>query len=269
VREREPVRLEDATNFSGQRDRRLGELLRHAREERGISLVDLEVMTRIRRRYLEALEEERFEVLPPPVFVKGYLKVIAKALGLEEGLLIQAYAQASQPPPPPELVKVPIEPATPPSPWRRAAFFVTLLTFLLLTAVGYYAFTELRQFLAPQPQGETTLVQPETPQGAPQGEQGAAIQEPPPPRAPPTQTGLRVEVKASGRSWLRVLADGEKVFEGFLLSGETRSWEAIGEITLRVGNAGAIAISVNDSSFTPMGKPGQVVEQTFSSSSQQ
>ncbi len=243
----------------------LGELLRRARERKGLSYVDLEAMTRIRRTYLKALEEEKFELLPPPIFVKGYLKILAQALDIEEGSLLHIYAQISQPPPQAEFAKVPIEPATPPSPWRRVVVLATLFLLVVLSAVGYYALTELRQFLAPQPQVETTYIQPEPSQEAFGGDQGA-IQESPPPKAPPAQSGVRVVLKASGRSWVRVIADREKVFEGFLKSGEMGSWEASEEITIRVGNAGGVAVSVNGSTFTPMGKPGQVVEQTFTSS---
>ena len=55
-------------------ERRLGVILRAAREAKGATLPMAEKATRIRQRYLEALEEERIADLPEAVFVKGFIR---------------------------------------------------------------------------------------------------------------------------------------------------------------------------------------------------
>src|SRR3989337_3628781 len=66
----------------------LGETLRRARLTRGITFEDAERMTRIPRKYLEALETENFGILPAPVFARGFLRSYAGYLGLDPGDLL-------------------------------------------------------------------------------------------------------------------------------------------------------------------------------------
>ena len=61
----------------------LGETLRTARIEKNITFEDAERVTRIPRRYLEALELENFGILPAPVYARGFLRSYASYLGLE------------------------------------------------------------------------------------------------------------------------------------------------------------------------------------------
>jgi transcriptional regulator with XRE-family HTH domain len=61
----------------------LGETLRRARLDKGISIEDAERVTRIPRKYLEALELENFSILPAPVYARGFLRSYAGYLGLD------------------------------------------------------------------------------------------------------------------------------------------------------------------------------------------
>jgi cytoskeletal protein RodZ len=61
----------------------LGETLRRARQARGITLEDAERVTRIPRKYLEALEIENFGILPAPVYARGFLRSYSTYLGLD------------------------------------------------------------------------------------------------------------------------------------------------------------------------------------------
>jgi hypothetical protein len=62
---------------------RLGDWLRAQRLRRGFSYAEIENTTRINRLYLEALEDEHFDAIPAPVYVRGFLRSYAKALGLD------------------------------------------------------------------------------------------------------------------------------------------------------------------------------------------
>jgi len=57
----------------------------------GLELVDAESATKIRTRYLQALEEERFDTLPSPTYVKGFLRSYAEFLGLDGQLYVDEY----------------------------------------------------------------------------------------------------------------------------------------------------------------------------------
>ena len=70
----------------------LGPSLREARHRRGVELAQAEVATKIRSKYLRALEDERFELLPSPTYVKGFLRTYAEYLGLEGQLFVDEYS---------------------------------------------------------------------------------------------------------------------------------------------------------------------------------
>jgi cytoskeletal protein RodZ len=76
----------------------IGSSLRQARQQRRLDLADVERSTRIRAKYLNALEEERFEVLPGAAYVRGFLRTYADALGLDGNLLVEAYNDLHAPP---------------------------------------------------------------------------------------------------------------------------------------------------------------------------
>ncbi|MCW2923861.1 MAG: hypothetical protein JWM98_1265 [Thermoleophilia bacterium] len=69
----------------------LGNNLREARQGRRIDLVIAEQDTKIRSKYLAALETEDFDVLPGPVFVRGFLRTYSRYLGLDPQLFIDEY----------------------------------------------------------------------------------------------------------------------------------------------------------------------------------
>ena len=69
----------------------LGSSLREARVRRELTLGDVAEETRIRSRYLQALEDERFELLPGPIYAKGFLRAYADYLGLDSQLFVDEY----------------------------------------------------------------------------------------------------------------------------------------------------------------------------------
>jgi hypothetical protein len=61
----------------------IGNSLREARVRQQLELAEVELATKIRARYLRALEEESFDVLPAQTYVKGFLRTYADYLGLD------------------------------------------------------------------------------------------------------------------------------------------------------------------------------------------
>jgi len=114
----------------------LGVFLRREREKRGLSHEQIAEMTRLRRHMVVALEEEAWDELPPPVFVKGFIKSYAKALGLDQKEVLDLYVEA--PPPESETPKLLLEP-------RRASkrpIIFTLAVAVLLGAVWLFVWKE-------------------------------------------------------------------------------------------------------------------------------
>lgn len=69
----------------------VGSTLRYARQQKGLALEDAENVTRIPRKYLLALEEEDYSILPAPVYARGFLRSYASYLGLDPGDLMPLF----------------------------------------------------------------------------------------------------------------------------------------------------------------------------------
>src|SRR5215212_1696712 len=69
----------------------IGTSLREARLRKGLDFPQLESATKIRGKYLRALEDEQFEQLPGQTYVKGFLRTYADALGLDGQLYVDEF----------------------------------------------------------------------------------------------------------------------------------------------------------------------------------
>lgn len=70
----------------------IGEYLRKTREEKGISLNEVQEKTKIRLRYLEAIEEGNLDVIPGEVYCRGFIVNYANAIGIDGNHLLEEYA---------------------------------------------------------------------------------------------------------------------------------------------------------------------------------
>jgi cytoskeleton protein RodZ len=69
----------------------IGDTLREARMRQRLDIADVERKTKIRAKYLRALENEEFAMLPGPTFVKTFLRTYAEVLGLDPHVLVEEY----------------------------------------------------------------------------------------------------------------------------------------------------------------------------------
>jgi cytoskeleton protein RodZ len=74
----------------------VGQALRKARTDRGIDLSAVERATKIRLKFLEAMEEDRWEELPAPVYARGFLSIYARFLDLDERALLDEYEKTTE-----------------------------------------------------------------------------------------------------------------------------------------------------------------------------
>lgn len=216
-------------------DTSVGTTLREARERRGIDLAQVAASTKIRGRFLGAIEAEEWEILPPEVYARSFIRTYAEYLGLDGRALVERHRRATAPPDEEEagsdLVPKPLQrPAWRPrlEP-RLTAVLVSLLLVGVLVAVGLS--TDQADF--PGSPG------PDLP-AAVQGAEAVG-----PARALGADTGLSLELKATGEIWVCVVgADGEPVVDGEVLAagaeaGPFRSDSFLvslgnGEVSMRV-----------------------------------
>lgn len=100
----------------------IGATLREARMRARIDVSEIEAKTKIRAKYLRALENEEWDLLPGPTFVRSFLRTYAQALGLDGKALVEEYRLSCEPPSELELQPVVSSPRRPrprPSPRSR------------------------------------------------------------------------------------------------------------------------------------------------------
>jgi len=110
----------------------VGSLLRKSREERNIDLDEAVDVTRIRRHYLEALENEEWSKLPSQAFIKGFLRSYAEFLGLDEEMVRDYYQKVSLSQTPEPHVLKEIEPQ--PGRWHLISI-IPVLALALIAAI--------------------------------------------------------------------------------------------------------------------------------------
>lgn len=242
----------------------LGQRLREAREQRGLSLEDVEASIRIRKAYLVALEEDDYASLPHPTFVRGFLKTYAAVLGLEVQELLELYPHRDERP-----VLTPV--ARLERPGLGAGFWVAGVSLLAIVAgLAAYLYSTYSAplvsvaFQRPASPASQEEVLPTLP---PPGAAASATFAPPlaaitPPSPSPSPTPQMVEVRgrATAPSWLWVIVDSTPVFTGTLQAGQEVRWEAREKVFMRVGNAGGMVITHNGQDRGVLGKNGQVLD---------
>jgi cytoskeleton protein RodZ len=118
----------------------LGEILRRAREDLGLDYAQLSEITRLRPPILESLENEEWDRLAAPVFVKGFLRSYARALKLPEQDILRLYAERGPDGPP---IPKPLASLTP----RRKKTPVAVFIFLiLLVGIAFFSWHRYDRF---------------------------------------------------------------------------------------------------------------------------
>jgi cytoskeletal protein RodZ len=100
----------------------IGETLREARMRQRLDITDVEAQTKIRAKYLRALENEDFGMLPGSTFVKSFLRTYAEFLGLDPHLLVEEYRVRHDPRDESELTPFARPPRTRQRPPRRPSW---------------------------------------------------------------------------------------------------------------------------------------------------
>lgn len=131
----------------------LGETLRRARLSKNVSFEDAERVTRIRREYLEALEQEEFTKLPAPVYARGFLRSYAGYLGLDPGELMPFFPVGHVEEPTLDPLPEVSEPRT----WNMSGVLaISVVGLLILLVVALYSVGREDTSPAFSPQTATT-----------------------------------------------------------------------------------------------------------------
>lgn len=124
----------------------LGLLLRKAREQRGYTLDDIQEATKIRKRYLEAIEQGDYKVLPGSFYVRAFVKTYAETVGLDAEEVLRLYHKDLPKPPAPEttapetIIKPKSRTVQHNDRWGKVAVTALMWLFPILIIVVVYAY---------------------------------------------------------------------------------------------------------------------------------
>ncbi|MBW4606868.1 MAG: DUF4115 domain-containing protein [Hassallia sp. WJT32-NPBG1] len=245
----------------------IGAYLGQVRQEKSIRIEEIAAKTLIRQTFLEALEEGRFEDLPEPIYVQGFIRRYGDILELDGTSLARSFAinfflfdsanDSSN-----------VE--------KKPNLYIPLAVpyILLLAAASFGLFYILNPRRPTQPVSQKqnssivakqkiapilSSVQPTT-LPLPTAASTPALT-----ASPNTDTNSTVEVtlELQDTSWLQVKEDGKTTFEGNLEKGERKTWTAKKQLTIRSGNAGAVLVTANKNEPQILGNLGAIKEVTF------
>jgi cytoskeletal protein RodZ len=239
----------------------LGERFRAAREARGLALSDVAEQIRIRTVYLAAIEDENWNAIGAPVYVRGFLRTYARFLGIDPEEAVAAFngahpAMASAGPPATER-------QAPETSARRGSALVWIAAVVAVLLIAFVVYNELTmhrgQTAANVSQAGAGPAATEAPSAAASSSPVAQPAETPAPRAADTRS---LALVLSEPSWLRVTVDGNVSMEGTFPAGTSKTFHGRSAL-VRIGNAGGVEIYVDGRDRGKLGKSGDVAEQTF------
>jgi cytoskeleton protein RodZ len=233
----------------------LGQYLKKLREERGFALEDVAEETKLREKYLRALEQDRFEALPAEVYAKLFLKLYAQFLKIDKKELYSRYESQRTP------AQRKAVPTTPERKLLRARWLPLggILVLVLVAVVLLSTSREKRGQSQPPTIAEETETLPDTtvrsenqiqPPVAETIREGvrtiptrgtAEI----PASTAENRGGMLLKVQASDSSWLEVIADDDTLFYGFILKGDEEEFEAAERFILTAGKPEEVQFFLN------------------------
>jgi cytoskeletal protein RodZ len=257
-----------------------GAEFRKAREARGLTFDKIAGETRISTRFLKAIEDEEFHILPGGIFNRGFIRSYAQHLGLDPEQAIADYERLSnapvQPPEAAPTVELQSEPAADAGARKAERDFypIAIVVLALLLLIFYLVNQNSRTESSIQPVPDANNPAAAPPQPAPPPPQPPDLQapvsapvplpnpgpltpDPAPPAAVATAPPLVLELEASTETWISLTADGNVLEQVNLQPGNTRRYEAANSIDILIGNAGGLIMKINGRELGLLGREGQ------------
>jgi cytoskeletal protein RodZ len=247
-----------------------GASFKKARESKGISLDQVATDTRISTRFLSAIENEEFHLLPGGIFNRGFVRAYAERVGINPDQAVADYERLSGGGR--DGTDTPVLATTIPRKGNRFLYPVAAGLLALVITIFYIVNREgVQPAQKALPPPAPTNAAPEPTQPAPPAQTIPAETKPEAPIATAPEPAplskpqnLTVDIEAREETWIKVKADGSSVNSGEVLQpGMTRKFTAQDSIAISIGNAGGLTLKINDQTAKPLGKSGQVREVTI------
>ncbi len=244
-----------------------GSYLKGLREEKGRTLEDISVSTKIALTNLDFLEHDRYDLLPPVVFVKGFVRSYAKELGIDPEETVKGlenFITTCQP----ETYSDDKSSTVNNESSHGLAFVQNIWFTRILTVAGFISLLILiltgvsRVFLDSEKKSRTSL----NTSGFSLSAQSNRVEKPSTSltNVQPSQTGKKVlEIKAIANSWVRVESDTGPAEEIIMSPGDIQVFTAKSSFRVITGNAGGIRLRFDGRVMPVLGKSNQTLALTL------
>lgn len=221
---------------------------------------DISLQTKIGLRYLEAIENDRLDLLPGGFFTRQILKAYLVSIGLNPSDWLPKYQESGL---------LPTEaPVTQPiktkgkAEWLKIDKMVwislTVIVLVLLVVLIYLSIKGSQKNIEARKASQQTQATPIIPaEQTPPQPKPEAVQSAP---AVPEYEGLNLDLTFNEDCWIQVYADGNLVMDGLKIGGFKTSVKAQSELIINLGNAGGVSFTLNGKAGKPFGKRGAVVK---------
>ena len=263
----------------------VGETLRNAREEKGISIKQVAEATSIRIMYLEAIEKEQFDLIPGEVYLKGFIRNYANFVGLNGPELVEKYKEqvavqkrqehvptAEESEPVAEKARI-IPKKKIELPKCNTCFIKSLLgRFLnkkaLIAVAGVAVLLIAINFLSGNSADENRIVangkeSVATQVTSEQPKKSSVVKEPGGAYLVKDAASIEAKVDFSDACWTEAYADGKEVFVGMMSSGKSITWTADKELQIKLGNVRVAKITCNGQSIPYEADENGIVARVF------
>ncbi len=260
----------------------LGKYLKKHRQERKISLEEIEQATKISLSYLRALEEDQYHFLPAPIFTIGFLKQYAQCINLDQEDVIIRYQVALKAKG--DLTQDQMLEGS--GDIRRrsiyivaAMFFMLILLWIFLQPGNENKEERVRAIRIPGPTEEEIkkeelrktldISEKGPPEDSVSTDRGLtaiaaeAVKEKNKNSIPPLKTSVEVILQAIQETWVQIELDQEPPFSRLMKEGERFPCQGREKIRLKIGNGSGVRIFYKGKAYEDLGKKDEVVHITF------
>ena len=217
----------------------LGQELKKKREESGITLHQIADATHIGVRFLQALENDDYSILPGGVFNRAFVRKFAKQVGMEEATALRLYDEqlASSGGEADRRFVMGVDDWDQ-RPTSGNGLLLSFVALIILSAGAYLAYSYF--YAAKDEAGTTPATVVPTPVATPPATPT------PEPSPTPNLDELRLQVvTGTGACWIKVVRDAAPAEEALLQPGETREFVAKEKLLLNVGNLPSVRLTLN------------------------
>ena len=247
-----------------------GQVLREAREARGISLREIAVSTKISKAALEALERDDIGNLPGGIFTRSFVRSYADAVGLDPEATLQDFlarfpTDGERKAPVSRHESLTHDKFQSQQQMARTVLSLALASIPLIVFLVYLGMRGTSEDLAEAQAAADAAAVSEI-----QRARAVTPTAPPPvstpvrPASPPVAEAaalgpLTIDIRPTGDCWVSATVDGKRLFSRVMRAGEWEVLEAETEVVVNIGDAGAFAFAINQRPGRSLGTPGEVV----------